>query len=74
MKLDVIMTFLAENKEWLFSGIGIAVITLIGRFFFKKRQATSTQSIRAGDGSTNIQSGGDVKITIDKRTNRNDVE
>jgi len=68
------MTFLAENKDWLFSGIGIAVITLIGRFFFKKRQATSTQSIRAGDGSTNIQSGGDVKITIDKRTNRNGLE
>ena len=72
--MDVIITFAIDNKEWLFSGIGIAVITLIGRFFFKKRQAASTQSIHAGDGSTNIQSGGDVKVTIDKRTNNNDVE
>lgn len=72
--MDVIMTFLIDNKEWLFSGAGIAVIALIGRFLFKKRQAASTQSIRSGDGSTNIQSGGDVKVTIDKRTNSNDLE
>lgn len=72
--MDVIVTFLIDNKEWLFSGVGIVVITLICQFFFKKRQAAATQSIQAGDGSTNIQSGGDVKVTIDKRTNNNDVE
>lgn len=72
--MDVIITFIIDNKEWLFSGVGIVVITLICRFFFKKRQAAPAQSIQSGDGSTNIQSGGDVSINIDKRTNGSDVE
>ena len=72
--MDVIITFLIDHKEWLFSGVGIVTITSIFRMIFRKKHTESNQKIQAGNGSTNIQSGGDVSINIDKRTNSNDVE
>jgi len=60
--LDTIISFLSDNKSWLFSGSGVVLIAWICRFLFKKKQTASTQSIQAGDGSTNIQSGRDVNI------------
>ena len=72
--MDVITTFLINNKEWLFSGAGIVFITLIYHIIFKKRQAEPTQTTQAGERSTIVQSGRDVIINIVPQIKRNDVE
>ncbi len=61
-----------DNKEWLFSGFGIVIVAWVGRLIFKKTCASSSQTIRAGDSSANIQAGRDVNIATQK--NGNDVE
>ncbi len=50
------------NKEWLFSGIGVMVLALVGRFFIMKRSASLTQTIHSGNSSSNIQVGRDAHI------------
>lgn len=57
--------WIAENKEWLFPGIGITVITGITwvlRYLFRRKKAPSSQNIDAGAGSTIVQAGRDVEI------------
>ncbi|WP_020538821.1 hypothetical protein [Lewinella cohaerens] len=39
--MENILNFLSENKEWLFSGIGVFVIAGIVNFFFKKPKKSS---------------------------------
>ncbi len=69
---DSIIVWVFDNKKWLFSGIGIVIITLIGRFFYKKRETNSSQTIRSGNKSTNLQAGRDISFrTIPKG---NDIE
>lgn len=68
--MDEILTLLKDNKEWLFSGVGVVIVAGIWRFFFKKRQAELTQTIQAGERSTNVQSGRDAHINLDKRVNK----
>ncbi|GHA12580.1 hypothetical protein GCM10008090_23120 [Arenicella chitinivorans] len=60
------------NKEWLFSGVGVVVLACIGRFFFNKRSASLTQTIKSGNSSSNVQVGRDVNIGMKKTTK--DVE
>jgi hypothetical protein len=67
--LGDITTWVIENKEWLFSGAGLAAIVWIGRFFCKKRYATSTQTIRSGGKSINVQAGRDINIGSQKTKN-----
>ena len=69
--LKEFVAWVLVNKQWLFSGAGLMVIAWIGRLIFKKRHASSTQTIRSGDSSTNVQAGRDVSIGSKKR---NDVE
>ncbi|WP_339292725.1 hypothetical protein MKY48_08640 [Paenibacillus sp. FSL W8-0187] len=54
-----------NNKEWVFSGVGISIISLI-TFFLKKgkEKSNSSQTITSGNNSYNIQGGSDVNITI----------
>jgi hypothetical protein len=54
--------WVVDNKEWLFSGVGIVVVLWIGRAIFKVRQAKSSQKIRSGNNSINMQAGRDIKI------------
>ncbi|HDH27865.1 MAG TPA: hypothetical protein ENH13_01885 [Euryarchaeota archaeon] len=65
-------SWVVDNKQVLFSGIGTAVVIGVGRLIFKKRSASSTQNIRSGDNSTNIQAGGDINVGTKKT--RGDVE
>ncbi|CAD7550943.1 hypothetical protein [Aeromonas hydrophila] len=54
------MEWILENKEWLFSGVAIAIpLAIIGWLFFGK---INKQVQKGGDNSTNIQVGGDFKI------------
>jgi len=54
------MNWIVNNKEWLFSGIAIAVpLALLGWFFGTKK---NKQVQKSGDNSTNIQVGGHIRI------------
>ena len=63
------MEWVKNNKEWLFSGIGLAVLLMIGRVIYKGRQSGSDQKICSGSNSTNIQAGHDIKIGAESKQN-----
>lgn len=55
------MQWLLENKEWIFSGIGVFVISVIGALLLNKK-SRSKQVQKSGANSTNYQAGGDINI------------
>ncbi|AUM11020.1 hypothetical protein [Ketobacter alkanivorans] len=59
---DLWQTILAE-KEWVFSGIGVLVLSVILGIFFKKKASTA-QKIKSGAGSTNVQAGRDANVNL----------
>ncbi|EIF6157023.1 hypothetical protein NML04_01945 [Clostridium perfringens] len=64
------MEWIIENKEWLFSGIGVTILVAIaGLFIRNKRDGKNVQTIKSGDNSTNIQSGEKVNINIGGKDN-----
>ncbi|PWX59631.1 hypothetical protein CYK85_13865 [Clostridium perfringens] len=64
------MEWIIENKEWLFSGIGVTILVAIaGLFVRNKRDGKNVQTIKSGDNSTNIQSGEKVNINIGGKDN-----
>ena len=54
------MEWILENKQWLFSGVAIAIPIAIISWLFSSRANKQIQ--KSGDNSTNIQVGGDFKI------------
>ncbi|MBX3615915.1 hypothetical protein [Nitrosomonas sp.] len=70
--MEEIVTWIFDNKKWLFSGIGFGIIVWIGRLIFKKTCTSSTQTIHSGNNSTNFQAGRDVNIRSKKK--QTDVE
>ncbi|MCM3363000.1 hypothetical protein [Niallia sp. MER TA 168] len=67
------MDWIIENKEWLFSGIGLTTISfIVGLFLKKKNRKTkdNQQVINSGNNSTNIQSGRDVHVTFGENRDR----
>jgi hypothetical protein len=53
-------SWLTDNKDWVFSGIGVAVMGLLCRWLFARKKSAQTQM--SGNNSTNIQAGGDIHI------------
>ncbi|WP_288342882.1 hypothetical protein [uncultured Roseivirga sp.] len=54
------MDWIIENKEWIFSGIGVFVLGIVYAFFKKRKKSKSLKmKQKSGDNSTNIQIGGD---------------
>ena len=53
------MHWILANKEWIFSGIGVAIIGGIIGLIWKRKAG---QSQRGGHHSTYIQASGDVNI------------
>jgi len=52
--------WLAQNKEWVFSGVGVFFITLLLGFLKRlTERARVQQRQNSGSGSVNIQAGGD---------------
>lgn len=68
--MEEFVAWVIDNKQWLFSGAGLAVVAWIAGLIIKKSHSSSTQTIRSGDRSTNVQAGRDVSIG----TKKNDVE
>lgn len=58
------MEWVIQNKEWLFSGVAIAIPLAFVGWLFAKRESKQTQ--KGGKNSTNIQVGGDLKIGVNK--------
>ena len=54
------MKWIIENKDWLFSGIAIAVPLAMVGWFISSRGNKQIQ--KGGKNSTNIQVGGHLKI------------
>lgn len=54
------MEWILANKEWLFSGVAIAIPLAVIGWFFSSR--TNKQIQKSGKNSTNIQVGGNLKI------------
>ncbi|AWG22773.1 hypothetical protein FFWV33_15175 [Flavobacterium faecale] len=62
--MDTIINYLIEEKEWIFSGIGVFIL---GFFFYRKTANTSVnQKQKISDNSTGIQANGDVNINTKK--------
>jgi hypothetical protein len=55
-----VLTWIMQNTEWVFGGIGVAALGWLGWLFVGRRGG---QSQRAGHHSTSIQVGGDIKIS-----------
>lgn len=53
------MGWLIDNKEWVFSGIGVLALSIIGLFFKRNH---SKQNIEAGNNSINIQGSSNIKV------------
>lgn len=54
------MEWIIKNKDWLFSGVAIAIpLAIIGWLFTSQG---NRQIQKGGDKSTNIQVGGNLKI------------
>jgi len=70
--LEEFVSWIIDNKDWLFSGAGVVVVLWALRLIFKKTFKSSSQIIRSGNNSTNIQAGRDVKIRTTRK--KSDVE
>lgn len=70
--MEELWAWVTKNSDLLFSGIGVAVIGWVMRLIFRKSNASSTQSIRSGNGSINVQGGRDV--IVGTKNVKNDVE
>ena len=54
-----VIEYLIDNKEWIFSGVGVTVIS----WFLLRKSTGSSMRQKSGKGSTNIQVGGDFSVT-----------
>lgn len=61
-KVMEILSWLNDNKTWIFSGLGIAVPLAILTWMFSRSSNKSKQIQKGGAGSVNIQAGGDIQF------------
>jgi len=55
------MQWIFNNKEWVFSGIGVFFMTVIFTVIYTKNKSNS-QKQKSGSSSINIQAGGHINI------------
>ena len=66
------MDWIMANKEWLFSGLLVAVPIALMGWIFARRGRHRSQVQRSGDSSVNIQAAGNIRMgggTTDERSN-----
>jgi hypothetical protein len=67
------MQWLIQNKEWIFSGIGLPISVWIINLIIKKKKnpekLSTSQSLSqsGGNHSTNIQGGKNVNVTMGEK-------
>lgn len=66
-----------HNKEWIFSGIGVVILSGIGKLIFDRRADStdkgSTYIQNSGDNSTNIQ-GNNVNCHTSQKKEEKDAK
>lgn len=66
-----------HNKEWIFSGIGVVILSGIGKLIFDRRADStdkgSTYIQNSGDNSTNIQ-GNNVNCHTSQKKEKKDAK
>ena len=60
--MENILAWVGSNKEWLFSGIGVLIISTVITLFIRHRKS-SKQIQKSGSNSVNIQVGGNLNIS-----------
>lgn len=71
MNFQVILEWISTNKDWIFDGVGVAVLIFLANMFFKKKNETSIKQTQiSGNNSVNNQSAG--SITSNVTIGRND--
>lgn len=68
------MSWLESNKEWLFSGVLVAVpLAIVGWLVSKKKRKSSQKNIsqkqKSGDHSYNLQVGGNLEFKETSKSN-----
>lgn len=58
------MAWILENKEWLFSGVFVALPLAVLGWIAGKRTTSRSQNQKGGATSTNIQAGGDANVQM----------
>lgn len=56
------MDLIIENKEWIFSGVGVFALSGIIALFVRLSKRRPTQVQKSGHFSNNLQSGRDISI------------
>jgi hypothetical protein len=64
MPLESNVNWIIDNKEWLFSGVAVAIPLAIVAWIVSTRLSKQVQ--RSGKNSTNIQVGGNLAIKSNK--------
>jgi hypothetical protein len=55
------LAWVIDNKEWIFGGVGVAVVTGVIALL-RRRQNGVTQKQTSGANSTNVQAGRDINV------------
>ena len=58
-----IIDCILKHSEWIFSGIGVAVLSLILTLFFKNKSKSKHIKQNSGRDSTIMNAGGNINIT-----------
>ena len=57
-----LLDYILRNKEWIFSGVGVALLGWVAYLWRRKRTTSLSQRQSSGSNSTNIQAGRDATI------------
>ncbi len=65
--MEEIINLISTNKTWIFSGVGVAIILGVIRFFKNQNKESTVSNTATGSG--NIQAGGDINIQKEEKKN-----
>jgi hypothetical protein len=71
MTLSDALTWVIDNKEWIFSGVGAVLLSTLIMWLLRQRNGV-TQGQSSGANSTNVQAGRD--ISVGRRKSESDDE
>lgn len=65
--------YLIDNKEWIFSGIGVFVITMLASFILQKKNSVNKVKIKGSNNKVH-QIGTKKENTIEIEGDKNDIK
>ena len=65
MTVQTMLDWIIANKEWVFSGVGVASISIIGALLLKKNSDKKSTQMRTISGN-NIKAEGNINITTNQ--------